>query len=100
MKVTSPLKVPVLLTHEFEGRVAACIALKLGKADKPTPFIVLVILVPNPLPIEVVAETGLTMLVPEAANPIEGVLFVQLYTVPFTAPVKLTAAVGEPLHTF
>ena len=40
--------------------------------------------------------------VPLAARPMEVVLFVQLYTVPgglVTAPVKVTAVVGAPLHT-
>jgi hypothetical protein len=37
--------------------------------------------------------------VPLAANPIAVLLFVQLYTVPATLPVKLTAAVGLPLHS-
>ena len=40
--------------------------------------------------------------VPLAARPIEVVLFVQLNTVPgglVTAPVKVTAVVGAPLHT-
>ena len=37
--------------------------------------------------------------VPMAASPIEVVLFVQLYTVPVTAPVKLIAVVDAPLHT-
>ena len=37
--------------------------------------------------------------VPLAASPILGMLLVQLYTVPGTKPVKLTAAVGAPLHT-
>ena len=32
--------------------------------------------------------------VPLAAKPIDGLLLVQLYTVPATAPVKVTAAVG------
>ena len=36
---------------------------------------------------------------PLAASPIDGVLFVQLYTVPGTKPVKFTAVVGAPLHT-
>jgi hypothetical protein len=36
---------------------------------------------------------------PEAGNPIEGVLFVQLYTTPATLfPEKLTAGVKEPLQ--
>ena len=37
--------------------------------------------------------------VPLAASPIDGVLLVQLYTVPGTKPVKLTGAVAKPLHT-
>ena len=37
--------------------------------------------------------------VPFAAKPIDGVLLVQLYTVPATAPLKFTTAVGAPLHT-
>ena len=37
--------------------------------------------------------------VPAAANPIDGVLFVQLNTVPGTKLVNVTAVVGAPLHT-
>lgn len=37
--------------------------------------------------------------VPPAARPIDGLLFVQLKTVPATAPLKLTAAVAVLLHT-
>ena len=40
--------------------------------------------------------------VPLAARPMDGALFVQLYTVPggaVTTPVKFTAVVGAPLHT-
>ena len=37
--------------------------------------------------------------IPLAARPIDGVLFVQLNTVPATGPVKVTAVVGDPLHT-
>jgi hypothetical protein len=36
---------------------------------------------------------------PLAANPIDGVLFVQLNVVPATVPVKFTGAVGVLLHT-
>ena len=36
--------------------------------------------------------------VPLAANPIEGSLFVQLYTVPLKAPAKFIAEVAAPLH--
>ena len=36
--------------------------------------------------------------VPDAARPIVVLLLVQLYTVPATAPLKLTAAVFDPLH--
>ena len=37
--------------------------------------------------------------VPLAPRPIVVLLLVQLYTVPATAPLNVTAAVGEPLHT-
>ena len=37
--------------------------------------------------------------VPLGANPIDGVLLVQLYTVPATPPEKLTADVGELLQS-
>ena len=37
--------------------------------------------------------------VPDAASPMAVLLLVQLYTVPATDPVKLTAAVGDPLQT-
>ena len=37
--------------------------------------------------------------VPDAARPIVVLLLVQLYTVPATDPLKLTAAVAAPLHT-
>ncbi len=36
--------------------------------------------------------------VPDAASPIDVLLFVQLYTVPGTLPLKLMAAVLDPLH--
>ena len=35
---------------------------------------------------------------PVADNPIEGLLLLQLYTVPLTAPVKFIAVVIDPLH--
>ena len=37
--------------------------------------------------------------VPLAANPIAGLLLVQLNTVPATVPLKVTGAVAEPAHT-
>ena len=37
--------------------------------------------------------------VPLAARPIAVLLLVQLYTVPVTAPLKVTAVVLAPLHT-
>ena len=37
--------------------------------------------------------------VPAAARPMLVLLFVQLYTVPVVAPVKITAVVGVLLHT-
>lgn len=37
--------------------------------------------------------------VPDAASPIEGVLFVQVNTVPGNVPLNVTGAVGDPTHT-
>jgi len=37
--------------------------------------------------------------VPLAPSPIDVLLFVQLNIVPATGPVKITGAVGSPLHT-
>lgn len=37
--------------------------------------------------------------VPDGANPIDGVLFVHVNTVPATAPVKFTGVVGVLAHT-
>lgn len=57
----------------------------------------------------IVAVTGAAVLLiavklailpePLAASPMDVLLFVQLYTVPATFPVKITAAVGCPLHS-
>ena len=57
----------------------------------------------------IVATTGALVLLmavkaailpePEAARPIDGVLFVQLNTVPDTFPEKITGSVCCPLHT-
>lgn len=48
--------------------------------------------------VALVAVKGAMLPVPAAARPIVVLLFVQLYTVPGTLPVKLTAAVVAPLH--
>jgi hypothetical protein len=45
-----------------------------------------------------VAVNDAILPVPEAASPIAVLLLVQLKVVPATAPVKLTAAVADPLH--
>lgn len=50
------------------------------------------------VPVALVAMKLAMLPVPEAAKPILVLLLVQLYTVPATAPVKVTAVVGEPLH--
>ena len=50
-------------------------------------------------PVRLVATKGAILPVPLAANPIAGLLLVQLYTVPGAIPVKLTAAVKLPLQT-
>lgn len=48
----------------------------------------------------VLVATKLAILpVPDAARPIVVLLLVQLYTVPATAPLKVTVAVLAPLHT-
>ena len=46
-----------------------------------------------------VAVNDAILPVPPPARPIDGVLFVQVYTVPVTAPAKFTAAVDVLLHT-
>ena len=45
-----------------------------------------------------VAEKELILPDPVDANPIDVVLFVHVYVVPLTAPLKLTATVVAPLH--
>ena len=45
------------------------------------------------------AKVGIVAPAPEAAKPIDVLLFVQLKTVPITVPEKLIVAVGEPLQT-
>ena len=45
------------------------------------------------------AENELILPDPVDANPIEVVLFVHVYVVPLTAPLKLTAAVDAPLQS-
>lgn len=49
-------------------------------------------------PLLIAVKDGMLPL-PLAANPMEVVLLVQLYTVPATVPEKFTAAVGALLHT-
>ncbi len=44
-------------------------------------------------------NVGIVAPAPEAAKPIDVLLFVQLKTVPITVPEKLIVAVGEPLQT-
>ena len=46
-----------------------------------------------------VAVNAAMLPVPLAARPIEAVLFVQLYVVPLTAPLKFAAVVVMPLHS-
>ena len=74
-----------------------------GKPVQVTPAIVLLGMM------VMVATTGLDegliamkdgiVPVPEAANPIEVLLFVQLKIVPVTNPVKGIGELGSPLHT-
>ena len=49
-------------------------------------------------PVAFVAVNDPILPVPDAARPMAGLEFVQLYAVPVTAPVKFTAAVAAPLQ--
>lgn len=49
------------------------------------------------VPLLVAVKAGMSP-VPDAARPMEGVLFVHAYVVPATAPVKTTAVVVDPLQ--
>ena len=50
-------------------------------------------------PVLLIAVKAGTVPAPAAARPIPVLLFVQLYTVPVTGPVIVTAVVAAPLHT-
>ena len=50
------------------------------------------------LPVLIPINDGM-VLVPLAPSPIDGLLLIQLYTVPATGPVMVTAAVAVPLQT-
>lgn len=60
--------------------------------------VIVIVAVTGVLPLLMAMNDGM-VLVPLAASPIDGVLFVQLYTVPATGPVIVTAVVAAPLHT-
>ena len=75
----------------------------LGVPVQVTPALVytgVTVIVPEIGAAVVLVPTKLAMFpVPLAARPIAVLLFVQLYTVPVVAPVKVTAATLEPRHT-
>lgn len=50
------------------------------------------------LPVLIAINDGI-VLAPLAPRPMDGLLFVQLYTVPATGPVMVTAVVAAPAHT-
>ena len=60
--------------------------------------VTVIVAVTGVLPVLMATNDGIVLL-PLAPNPIDGLLFVQLYTVPATGPVMVTAAVAVPLHT-
>lgn len=64
----------------------------------PTAGVTVMVATTGAVPVLVAVKDAI-LPVPLAANPIEGVLFVQLNVVPGTVPVKLTAAVAALLHT-
>ncbi len=60
--------------------------------------VTVIVAVTGVLPVLMAMNDGM-VLVPAAASPIPGLLFVQLYTVPATGPAMVTAVVAVPLHT-
>lgn len=60
---------------------------------------VIVIVAVTGAPELLIAVKAGTVLVPDAAKPMEVLLLVQLYTVPVTGPLIATAVVVTPLHT-
>lgn len=77
--ITKVLGVPVQVTPPFVKVGVTVMVPDIGKAPG-------------------LVDTKLILPVPAAARPIAGLLFVQLYTVPVTAPVKFTVTVA-PAHT-
>ena len=60
--------------------------------------VIVIVAVTGVDPVLIAVNDGI-VLVPLAANPMLILLFVQLYTVPATGPVIVTAAVAVALHT-
>lgn len=57
-----------------------------------------IVAVTGAVPALTAVNAGIVLPEPLPASPIEGVLFVQLYVVPATVPVKFTAVVAAPAH--
>lgn len=60
--------------------------------------VTVIVAVTGVLPALMATNDGMLPL-PLAPNPMDRLLFVQLYTVPATGPAKVTAAVAVALHT-
>jgi hypothetical protein len=60
--------------------------------------VTVIVAVTGVLPALMAMNDGI-VLVPAAARPMDGLLLIQLYTVPATGPAMVTAVVAAPLHT-
>ena len=60
--------------------------------------VIVMVAVTGVLPVLMAVNDGI-VLAPLAPNPMDGLLFIQLYTVPATGPVMVTAVVVCPAHT-
>ena len=100
--VVAPLHSVWLATAFTVGVGFTVIVNVIGVPVQVTPLLVYVgvtVIVATTGAVPVLIAVKLAILpVPVAASPILVLLFVQLYTVPAALPVKVTAAVGWPLH--
>jgi len=67
-------------------------------AVSDTEGVTVIVAVTGDVPL-LIAVNDAMLPVPFAARPIPGLLFIQMYVVPGTGPLKFTAAVLEPAHT-
>ena len=83
------------------GTVKVCmppVKLKVVVANAPVCGVTVTVATTGAVPVLIALKLAI-LPTPLAARPMDGVLFVQLNIVPATAPVKVTGAVGAPLHT-